>query len=287
MIIFDNDKFLKDIQHNGISATDQMAVHKMEFYIRDLIYNSTYRKNKIIQKIKDAAKDYFSGLPDEIVDHEVEVLYENAKSKECKNEKKKILTLYKSEMQIIEELENDRLQRLAFAALVVHKFLGQYFINDDDERYYKSVKASKADIFRIAKMSDTSGKSKQQLLKKLHDRGLIELWVKTNGANKFCNKWIGFEILTVKFNADLKADKSDEEVYMRITNYDDVLLYLRYWLHDSSVGLCADCGCPIEITANAKHLCSDCAEKRKKVSDSRRYMQAKNSENLGQKTHSK
>ncbi len=271
MIIFDNDKFLADIKKNGIGETDPDAKFKINYLMEDMVFNSSYRKNKIIEKIKAIARPYFYGLPDSLVEQELEVLYNAAKEKisdadSRRKHENKIITLYCSEMQTIEELRDDKLMRLAFAALVVHKFRGQ-----TTDGYYKFIDACEADIYRIAGFSKVSGTKKQQLWKELSDRGIVSYHFKTNRAWRYKPEWIAKRTFTVPLNVDLKADKRGEEVFMQITNYDDILLYLRYWLKDAVVDLCADCGCPIEKTANAKCLCSKCATLRKKASDKSRY----------------
>ena len=173
-------------------------------------------------------------------------------------------------METIENLQDDRLMKLAFAALLLHKFCAQYIINGK-ERYYTSVNACEADIYRLADFSNVSGTKRKQLWKELSDHNLIHYFVKTNTAWRFHPNWTAMTLFTVPFNVDLKEDKSDEEIYKKITNYDDVLLYLRFWLKDENVIECADCGCPIIKTGNAKCVCSNCADNRKKSSDKARY----------------
>lgn len=275
MIIFENEKYLKNIKKNGISATDQNAKIKINYLITDLVLNSSYRKNKIISIIRDLASEYFHGLPENLVEKELEEFYEKAKTRISEqdyidNHKDKNITLYQSEMKTISELKDDKLMRLAFAALLLHKFTGQFIVNGN-EKYYIYVKACEADIYRIAKFDNVSGTTKKKLWKQLSDMGLVKYYVKTNPAWKFNPNWIAMTLFTIPFNVDLKDDKTNEKIYKKITNYDDVLLYLRYWLKDENLIECADCGCPILRTASAKCLCSNCAVKRKKSSDKARY----------------
>lgn len=275
MIIFENEKYLQEIKKNGIGATDQYAKFKINYLMEDLVFSSTYRKNKILEIVKESAKEYFTGLPDKLIEKELEEFYKNAKSKLngvdiADKHKNKVITLYRSEMETIENLRDDRLMKLAFAALVLHKFCGQYLISGK-ERYYTSVNACEADIYRLADFNNVSGTKRKQLWKELSDRGIVHYFVKTNSAWRFHPNWTAMTLFTVPFNVDLKEDKSGERIYKRITNYDDVLLYLRFWLKDENVIECVDCGCPIVKTGNAKCVCSNCAENRKKSSDKARY----------------
>lgn len=275
MIIFENKKYLDDIRKNGISATDQNAKFKINYLISDLVLNSSYRKNKTISIVKSLAGDYFHGLPDRLVDKELEEFYENARARILEqnfteNHKDKIITLYESEMETIAGLKDDKLMRLAFATLILHKFTGQFIVNRK-EKYYTAVKACEADIYRIAQFDNVSGTTKKKLWKRLSDTGLVCYYVKTNPAWRFHPNWMAMTFFTVPFNVDLRDDKTNEKVYKQITNYDNVLLYLRYWLKDENLIECADCRCPIVRTANTKCLCSNCAVKRKKASDNARY----------------
>ena len=275
MIIFENDKFLAAVKKNGISETDPYATFKINYIIEDMVFNSSYRKNKIIEKVKSIARQYFYGLPDDIINKELEVIYESATEKINDEDSKrrhenKIITLYDSEMRIIETLKDDELMRLAFATLILHKFCGQYFDNNI-EKHHKYVDTCEADAYRIAGLNKISGTNKDKLWKKLYDENMIDYWIKNNYMWQYKPGWIAKRLFTVPYNVDLKSDKNNESIFRRITNYDDVLLYLKFWLKDENVTTCTDCSCPIEKGANAKKLCSNCAVNRKKRSDKLRY----------------
>lgn len=275
MVIFEKTKYLKDIKQRGITSNDKYAKQKINFLIEDLILNSSYRKNKVIELVKERAKDYFFGLPDEIITKEIETIYGSTKTKTddidlIENHENKTIRLYKSEMNVIASLKDDKLMRLAFSALVLHKFCGQYF-SESVEKYHSAIKECDADIYRVAELTNISGTKKNELWKQLSDLGLIKFYVKTNTAFKFNPDWIAMTLFTVPFNVDLKTDKSDEIVYTHISNYDNLLYYLNYYLGDKKLTPCEDCGCPILITSNSKCLCSNCAVERKKASDKSRY----------------
>ncbi len=272
MIIFDNDKYISDIKENGIGATDPHAKQKIQDVIKDFIANSTYKRSAILKKVKTIAADYFNGLPDDIVSEELKELFDIAKEKlnrATTEDKKKEIILYESEMQVISNIEDEKLRQLAFSALVVHKFLGQH--EDDEEiKCHGAVKVCDSDIFRIAHLDNVSGATRNKLWKQLVDLGYIKCFVKTNSAFRFNPSWIAIPLYQVTFNVDISRECTDNVEYMRVTNYDDVMLYLRYYLNDSNVTLCAECGCPIERVQGKKY-CSSCASRRKKESDKARY----------------
>lgn len=276
MIIFDKKRYIEDIKREGIGATDPYAKQKMQIVMDDFVQNSTYKPGKIIEKVMSIANDYFNGLPDAIAKEELKGLYGIAKEKVEKGieeERKKEITLYESEMQTIAALEDEKLQKLAFVALVIHKYIGQY--NDNGSvRYHSYIKTCEKDIYRIAEMKNVSGATKNKLWKMLSDMGLVKFRVNTNASYRFNPSWIALSVFTVTFNEDIAKEETNKEVFMKITNYDDIMLYWRYYIGDESVTLCKDCGCPIE-RENGKQYCRICAEKRKKASDNKRYEKGK------------
>ncbi len=276
MIIFDRQRYIEDIKRDGIGAADPYAKQKMQTIMNDFVQNSTYKSGKIIEKVMGIASDYFNGLPDAIAKEELKGLYGIAKEKAEKGvgeERKKEITLYKSEMQTLAALENENLQKLAFAALVVHKYIGQY--NDNGNILYHSyIKCCEKDIYRIADIKNVSGATKNKLWKMLSDMGLVKFRVNTNASFRFNPQWIALPVFTVTFNEDIAEEESNKEVFMDVTNYDDIMLYWRLYMGDKDVTLCKDCGCPIE-RENGKQYCRICAKKRKKASDNKRYKKGK------------
>ena len=81
MIIFDYDKYIKDIKKNGIGATDIRANSKINDVLTDLIFNTTYKKGKIINKVKEIASDYYRGLPEKIIIDKLSESYDETKIK--------------------------------------------------------------------------------------------------------------------------------------------------------------------------------------------------------------
>lgn len=277
MIVFEPQKFLSEIRRNGIKSKDKNAKFKINYLMTDLIINSKYHKNKIIDMVEDLASDFFEGLPSELINKEIEEIYDNVKAQvneqECAEKfKKKVITLYESEMETIASLKDVKLMKLAFATLVLHKFTGQFYVNGK-EKYYTAVKSCEADAYRIAGLENNiSGTTKKKLWKTLSEMDLVKYYIKTNPAWRFYPNWIAMTLLTVPFNVDIQNDQSSEKIYKKINNYDDVLLYLDFWLKKDGFVECVDCGCPLRETSSTKRLCSNCASERKKASDNARYM---------------
>jgi len=274
MIVYENEKIIKNIKKNGIGQNDKYSDFKIRYLMYDLCTNTSYRKGKIINIVKDIAEDYFQGLPDDLITQELESRYETAKdennqAKWYEKYQDKTITLYNSEMETIASLQDDKLMRLAFASLVVFKYKSQFNVNG--EKYKDFITACDADIYRLADFDKVSYQKRRELWKQLHDKGLVEHKNVTNRMWKYKPDWKVIKLFSVTFNVDLKEDKTAESVYKTITNYDDTLLYLDYYLGKEDIVECIECGCPILNNENRKKLCSNCAENRKKSSKKAYY----------------
>lgn len=277
MVIFDKEKYIEDVKLNGIGATDPYASEKLKVIMRYYILNSKYKKGKIIEKVLEIARDYFKGLPDNIAQSELEELYHEIKkqTKETTEDEKKEIILYKSEMEIIRNLKENNLMKLAFAALILHKFEGQY-TDGEKIQYYNFIKCNDSDIYRIAELNNVSGTTKNKLWRKLIELGLVEIKVKTNPAYRFNSSWIAFPVFSVVFNENLSKNKTEleQDVYAVISDYSDLMLYMRYYIGDDDLTLCENCRRPIKRN-NGKKYCEKCSKDRKKLSDKKRYNKEK------------
>ena len=279
MIIFDYKRYIKDIKQNGIGATDIRANTKINDVLTDLIFNTTYKKGRIINKVKEIASDYYRGLPEQIILEKLSTSYDaiKANGKDIAKGEKKILTLYKSEMEIISSLENDKLQRLAFALLVSFKYHSYHRVLGGEIKYYKTKVDFLSDAYALADFKKVSGTTRNKLLYELNNRGLVYYWKKDNETYKYQpldsdrTRWIAFNNMSIPFCVEAKGTQDTEEVFMQMTNYDDIMLYLRYYQGDEDVTTCECCGTPILKSGNAKRYCSDCADAMKKASDKARY----------------
>lgn len=269
MIILDQQNYLKVIERDGVSATDKSAERKIKDYMMYLVANTQYHKSKIIEITKAIAEDYYAALPAEIATKQLKALYvavKNSKPKEKSNDK--IITLYESEMQTITALKEDKLMRMAFAALILHKFKGVYMVGDVTH-CHRAISACEADVYKLAELQSISGAAKDKLWNQLCKKGMIKFFVNTNRAYRFNRDWLAIPMMSVSFNVDLKRDKSNEKVFAQIKNYDNLLLWLQLWYERKakikSLIRCSDCGCPIEKNKKSICLCSNCAAKRTKL----------------------
>lgn len=266
---------------NGLKENESSANQKLKLVARYLIENTTYKPSVIKKNLRKYAEKYFNGLSEDIINSEIEWIYNDAKNAKKSDEETsgtnnlenetddfkidlreidraeirrnfdlKELVLYQSEMEKISELDEE-LQELAFAFLVVNKYQG-----------YKWIYECNADIYKICHW-DEKGKGKNQttknrLIHRLVENKIISFYCKINEAYAYNKAWIAKTYFTVLINED-NLENEHSPIWDTITNYDDVMLYWRLYKGDPNVKLCEKCSAPIEDTGNSKRFCSDCA----------------------------
>lgn len=277
MIIFDKCKYVTDIMRYGIGQNDSNANGKLFLVAKYLIEKTTYKPSVIKRNLKKYSSQYFRGLSDDIVNREIEIIFNRAstskvivKEKQGTNtpddevEEKEIdfveavdyfkpkeVILYENEMKRISELDKN-IQELAFAFLVVNKFLG-----------YEWTYECNSDIYRICHW-DEKGRGKNQntkdsLIHKLVENDIILFCCSTNKRYNYDKSWIAKTSFTVLINEDNVEEEKRSPVWNKITNYDDVLLYWKLYQNAEGVKLCEKCCAPIADTGNSKKYCSNCA----------------------------
>lgn len=271
---------------NGLKENESNANKKLFLVARYLIENTTYKPSVIKKNLKKYAAKYFEGLSDDIINNEIEWIFNGANN--VKNLVKesggtddpeniseeleidnieargyfdlKELTLYKSEMKRISELDEE-LQELAFAFLVLNKYQG-----------YKWIYECNADAYEICHWNEKgNGKSqttKNRLIHRLVEEKIISFYCSTNKAYSYNKSWIAKTYFTVLINED-NLESKHSPVWKTVTNYDDVMLYWRLYKGDPKVKLCEKCNAPIEDTGNSKKFCSDCGLERIRQSKKR------------------
>lgn len=271
---------------NGLKENERNANRKLFLVARYLIENTKYKPSVIKKNLKRYAKKYFEGLSDDIINNEIEWIFNGANNAKNLIEESggtddpengageskidyaearnyfdlKELTLYESEMKHISKLDEE-LQELAFAFLVLNKYQG-----------YKWIYECNADAYSICHWNEKgNGKSqttKNRLIHRLVEEKIISFYCSTNKAYTYNKAWIAKTYFTVLINED-NLEGEHSPIWKKITNYDDVMLYWRLYKGDPEVKLCEKCNVPIEDTGNSKRFCSDCALERIRQSKKR------------------
>lgn len=285
MILFDKEKYVKQIVKDKIAA-NAIGVRFKLTMVAKYYLTKTYKPFKIKAMLRDIGYEWFNGLPEQIINDEIEDIFNCAKistetdeSKdveededndlntemcdeeditaheiETNDDSKKIVFIYEEELEQIRNLNNKNAENLAFIFLVVYKFYGFAWVNECN-----------SDIYKLAELR-ASGNTKIELHYLLTKNKLVRFnsFVRTKRSKQK-------EIAETKFKVLFCLDESDRNktVAFSISDYDDLILYYRYYVGDENVIECAGCKRPIKITGNSKKYCNECAHMSKQESNMR------------------
>lgn len=226
-------------------------------YALDSIENNYLDIKKPTQTLKIIIKYYYSlGMDKEQIRNQIENFmvknYKDFNSSNWQNILDKLVKVYASdkfklvnvnkvnvtidELNKIKELDNLKLEKLAFVILVYAKILNQ--INADNNNW---VKKSKNLLAKEALIKDT-GKTQKILFKKLNELGYIEYAKKINNTS----------VRVIYVN-----EKS--EVIIKLTDFRDFVLEYLKWKGEN-ISYCIECGKPIQVTNNKIKYCKECAK---------------------------
>ena len=165
--------------------------------------------------------------------------------------------IYQEELEIIKDINNLRLEKLAFVLLVYSKIYNQ--MNKNDSNW---VNSSLTDIFSDTKMA-VGTKDKGLMINKLGDMGLLEVSKKVDCTN--------IKVLFTKGSGDIAFE---------VTDFRDIVFYYLKWIGDS-ISICEgyDCGRLIKAY-NSRKYCAECAKKikNKKIVELNRLRRLRNNE---------
>lgn len=165
--------------------------------------------------------------------------------------------IFEEELKIIKNINNLRLEKLAFVLLVYSKIYNQ--INKNDLNW---VNSSLKDIFSDTKMA-ISTNDKGLMINKLADMRLVEVSKKVDCTN-----------IKVLFT------KSNGEVVFEITDFRDFVLEYLKW-NGEKISICEGEECGRLIKAyNSRKYCVECAKKskNKKIVELNRLRRLRNNE---------
>lgn len=284
MIILDYDAYLREIKQNGIKKTDKSAKSKLTALMEDLVFNTTYSKGIILGKVRQFAGEIYADLPADLVKSQLDPYYKMAKSKkdkaakdgkELQQPKTKTLILYKSEMEKINQIYDSALRRLAYALLIYCKYKSQYE-KDGQTLYAHAVELNKTDLFEIAGYSGRFVGKRDEMIHKLSEFGLIEVYTKPDSGKKYSGKGKGKNMIKVPFCVEMQEKQAEtEEVYQILTHFEDIYMPLDYYhggKKAKGICVCPQCGGLFRKPKSSKQrVCARCLAQNKKKTDKKAY----------------
>lgn len=175
--------------------------------------------------------------------------------------------IYKSELEVINGLDDDNLKNLLFVLLVYYKWAinQQYLYFFSKHNNTKMVVTNDMDVWKYAKIMKLRVAERYRLCNKLIIEGLyVEDNFKSN--NYF---YLPFSV-------------NEGEVAIIIDNYDNILGELQFYNDKVHYKRCAVCGVVIKKTRSPKKYCVNCAhdENIRKTKENKKSLKTQNSQTL-------
>ncbi len=149
----------------------------------------------------------------------------------------------KNEIKRISNIQNYRLEKIAFILLAYAKIYNQ--MNKTDSNW---VNSELKDIFSDAKIA-ISSESQAKMIYKLKELGLVDVSKKVDCTN--------IKVLFV--DSSIK----EEDILIRINNFKN-FIYEYCRLKGEKIIECSECGCLIKKTSGTRKYCKECGKKKRK-----------------------
>lgn len=151
----------------------------------------------------------------------------------------KDVLISKNEIKTISNIQNYRLEKIAFVLLVYAKIYNQ--MNNNDSNW---VNSELKDIFRDAKIAINLN-SQAKMIHKLKELNLVDISIKVDCTN----------IKVLFADNDIK----EEDILIKVNNFKN-FIYEYCKLKNENIINCVECGCLIKRTNSRKKYCKECAK---------------------------
>lgn len=267
VICFDRVAEAKSVLKSGVDSTSIRARSELKTAAWYLINRTTYTSRQIEERLKQAASDYFRGMPANYVDtsiREIVLSVEKAQDKYSPYDAPTPITIYKDELRKIEALGHDDTERLAFIFLCAAKMIPYEHIYECNARLFQLAWRYKYDtknkkITERAIRRRVGGSEPTKRINRLCQSGLLRYSTRINASykkNQAKDKPTASAIFTVPIL------QNDGEVAFVINHPDEDSLVLYYDRYKGYTGMisCVQCGKPVFKTGRRQKYCNSCAD---------------------------
>lgn len=264
VICFDRVAEAKSILKTGISDTSIHAKSELRTAAWYLINKTTYTMKQIESRLRNAAENYFKGMPEDYITSSISDIISSVKkeSNEEASDDIQSITIYKEELDKIAELNHDDTERLAFVFLCIAKMIPYEKIYECNSRLYQLAWQYKYDTGTnsvVGRQSNrrVGGKEPTKRVNRICSAGIVRYFTKINTPYKQSNDkptastMFSVPILQTDGEVAFVIDKPSKESL--------VLYYDRYKGYGGIV-TCERCGKPVMRTGRRHKYCSDCAD---------------------------
>ena len=243
MLVFDEKRYAEEIINNKKYSTIKTQGRErciLVRYLTSLGYNVDEMKNVLLE-IPMSGGEYLS-------DRDKNIIFSKIISKANEYEFITDITIkiYKSELDIIQTVEDDHARNLLFTYLVYYKWAKnikhlQFYSKKND---ITMVVENNNDIWKLAGLSKLRVADRYRLCNLLYSKGLYKI-----------DNFKSHNYIYIPFVVE------DGEVAIEISNYDNILGELLLYEKPLEYKRCAVCGIVIKKTRSPKKYCTNCAYK--------------------------
>lgn len=219
----------------------QFTYYVSKYYQQFLNYSDAYTYNTVLKNLKERQVTPTRS-------HKNYITHCITKTKDVKLTALEYIPITTNEIAMIEQLEDSRLEQLAFSCLVVAKYFD--YKNPDNNHWVNVCSRSLTNIFKLANLTG-SKEVKCNLVRSLYQTGLITGSMKVNNTN-----------LCVQF-----IDNS-QDIQYKVTSFDD--LGRQYMVLEKRYFYCAKCGrYSRQSNTRPRKYCRQCAPEQKPLLNKR------------------
>lgn len=242
MLIFDEKKYAKNLVKNK-----QFQTYRQKDIERYILIRYLFSEGMSSEEIKKELENFPLVGCEYLDKKEIDLIYnkilERALSYPLVTDIS--VTIYKSEMDVINSLEDENARKLLFMLLVYYKWAvnQQYLFFFSRYNDTKMVITNDMDIWKYAGLMKLRVAERYKLCNKLIIEGLyVEDNFKSNNY----------------FYLPFSVDEGD--VALVINNYDNIIGELYYYNDKDNYKRCSECGAVIKKTRSPKKYCDSCAK---------------------------
>lgn len=241
MLIFDEKKYAENI----IKSKKYQTI-KTQGRERCVLVRYLTSLNYPIEKIKKILSDIPMSGGEYLSQKDKDVIFSKIiqKANEYEFVTNRIVKIYKSELDIIEQVEDENAKHLLFIYLVYYKWAStvSYLQFYSKKNNIMMAVENNNDSWKLAGLSKLRVAERYRLCNLLFNKGLYKI-----------DNFKSYNYIYLPFAVD------DGEVVMEITNFDNLLGELFIFENPTEYKRCAICGSVIKKTRSPKKYCSNCA----------------------------
>lgn len=263
-ICFDRVAEAKSILKTGISDTSIYAKSELRTAAWYLINKTTYSARQIESRLRNAAENYFKGMPEDYITSTIGDIISSVKNESNTESSNDIqpITIYKEELDKIAELDHDDTERLAFVFLCIAKMIPYEQIYECNSQLYQLAWQYKYDTEAKSVVGRqvnrrVGGKEPTKRVNRLCNAGIVRYFTRINAPYKQVKDK---PTASTMFSVPILQTDGDVAFVIDKPNKESLVLYYDRYKGYGGIVTCERCGKPVLRTGRRHKYCSGCAD---------------------------